>query len=346
VAAIRARLAELEEYERNLNREAQRLDRADAAASVLEDIRVTHCPACDQSVEGRAHEAERCFLCGQTTLSSDLTSDAAARRLRFERERVTAEQAEAVDLLETARQEAARRQSAVEEADRRIRDMDLVLKPFQAAASAIVPEEVALLDQRMGTLKAKRQTIEALSGPLEESANLTAEITDLKDEIAKLEASVARREQAANFEEAAEQLSEGFNTYLNTIREQDETSWTKTGQVTVSISERRTKLQIGGRLAKPQLGGTLTIYFLFAYHYALLNLSRYPNCHYPGLTILDFYPDIAREAALGDRLHLVLGPFVQLALDKGIAPIQVIATSRALPDRPNINFIHLAEVWR
>jgi len=160
VAAIRARLAELEEYERNLNREAQRLDRADAAAGVLEDIRVTHCPACDQSVEDRAHEAERCFLCGQTTLSTDLTSDAAARRLRFERERVTAEQAEAVDLLESARQEAARRQSAVEEADRRIRDMDLVLKPFQAAASAIVPEEVALLDQRIGTLKTKRQTIE------------------------------------------------------------------------------------------------------------------------------------------------------------------------------------------
>lgn len=160
VAAIRARLAELEEYERNLNREAQRLDRADAAAGVLEDIRVTHCPACDQSVEGRAHEAERCFLCGQTTLSTDLTSDAAARRLRFERERVTAEQAEAVDLLESARQEVARRQRAVEEADRRIRDMDLVLKPFQAAASAIVPEEVALLDQRIGTLKTKRQTIE------------------------------------------------------------------------------------------------------------------------------------------------------------------------------------------
>jgi hypothetical protein len=105
-------------------------------------------------------------------------------------------------------------------------------------------------------------------------------------------------------------------------------------------------LQIGGRSAKRQLGGTLTIYFLFAYHYALLNISKYADCHHPGLTILDFYPDIAREAALGDRLHLVLGPFVQLASHKDIAPIQVIATSRGLPERPNINFIHLTEVWR
>ena len=344
-AAIRGRLAELEEYQRNLNREAQRLERADAAADVLEDIRVTHCPACDQSVEGREHPAERCFLCGQTTLSAGLTGDAAARRLRFEREQVTAEQAEARELVESTRQEVARRQRAVEEADRRVRELDLLLRPFQAAASGIVPEEVALLDQRIGTLKARRETIEALRGPLEESANLTAEIAELKAEIAKLEASVARREQVVDFEEAGERLSEGFNTYLNTIREEDETSWTKTGQVTASISDRRTQLQIGGRSAKRQLGGTLTLYFLFAYHYALLNLSRYPDYHYPGLAVLDFYPDIAREAALGDRLHLVLGPFVQLALEKDIEPIQVIATSRGLPERPNINFIYLTEVW-
>ena len=116
--------------------------------------------------------------------------------------------------------------------------------------------------------------------------------------------------------------------------------------MTASISERRTQLQIGGRLAKRQLGGTLTLYFLFAYNYALLNLSRYPDCHYPGLTILDFYPDIAREAALGDRLHLVLGPFVQITADRNVEPVQVIATSRGLPERPNINFIHLDEVWR
>jgi hypothetical protein len=346
VAAIRARLAELEQYEKNLNREAQRLHRADAAADVLEDIRVTHCPACDQSVEGRAHEAGRCFLCGQTTLSAGLTGDTSARRLRFEREQVTAEQAEAGELLEAARQEAARRQRAVEEADRRIRDLDLLLKPFRAAASGMVPDELALLDQRIGTLTAKRETVQVLRAPLEESANLACEIVDLKDEISKLEAGVARREQVVDFQEAGEQLSEGLNTYLDAIRKEDESSWTKTGQVTASISDRRTQLQIGARLAKRQLGGTLTIYFLFAYHYALLNLSRHSICHYPGLTILEFYPDIARETALGDRLHLVLSPFVQLASDKDIQPVQVIATSRGLPERPHINFIHLTEVWR
>jgi hypothetical protein len=114
----------------------------------------------------------------------------------------------------------------------------------------------------------------------------------------------------------------------------------------VSIRKRTPHTTIGGRPAKPQLGGTLTIYFLFAYHYALLSLTRYQDCHYPGLAILDFYPDIARESALGDRLHLVLSPFVQLSQDGTIEPIQVIATSRALPERPHINYIYLTETWR
>jgi hypothetical protein len=42
---------------------------------------------------------------------------------------------------------------------------------------------------------------------------------------------------------------------------------------------------------------------------------------YPGLTVLDFYPDIAKESSLGTRLHLVLSPFVELSQDKTIEPI-------------------------
>ena len=49
LAALNDRVKELDEYNTGLKREAQRLDRADAAADVLEDIKVTHCPACDQS---------------------------------------------------------------------------------------------------------------------------------------------------------------------------------------------------------------------------------------------------------------------------------------------------------
>jgi hypothetical protein len=295
LAAIADRIVELEEYDKGLKREAQRLDRADAAADVLEDIKVTHCPACDQSVEDRGREANHCFLCGQTTLSPELTGDAAARRLRFEREQVAAELAEAEELLGSARQEYGRKQEALFVEDRRLRDLDLLLRPFQAAASGIVPEEVALLDQRIGTLTARRGTVEALRGPLEESAAIAAEIAELKEEIRQLELSVSKREKVADFEEAEERLSEGFNTYLNTIREKDPTSWTMTGQVTASVSDRRTLFQIGARPAKRQLGGTLTIYFLFAYNYALLNCRGTQSVIIRALRFSTFIPTSHRK---------------------------------------------------
>jgi hypothetical protein len=60
----------------------------------------------------------------------------------------------------------------------------------------------------------------------------------------------------------------------------------------------------------PQLGGTLRIYFLFAYYYALLNLCRFAECHYPRLVILDLVPDIAKGETMRDRAGLVLEPFV------------------------------------
>lgn len=346
LSSINSRLSELEQYKGGLEREVVRLDRTDAAASILEGLKVTHCPACDQSVEGRVRASHKCFLCGQPTEQTDANSEAAARRLKFERDQITAERAEADELLEIARQELRQKASAVNDADRRLREIEQILRPFQASASAVVPEELALIDQRIGELNARRQTIEAFHSPLEMSEKLSEEITQLQSEIKELESRIAKSENKVDFEEAGDRLGQGFNTYLNTIRTRDPSTWTTTGEVTVSVSERRTQLYIGGRPAKAKLGATLTIYFLFAYHYALLNLSRYPDCHYPGLALLDFYPDIAKELALGDRLLLVLSPFVELSQDKSIEPIQVIATSRGLPESPNVNYIHLDEIWR
>ncbi|MGE3280012.1 MAG: hypothetical protein AB7O13_03240 [Alphaproteobacteria bacterium] len=99
------------------------------------------------------------------------------------------------------------------------------------------------------------------------------------------------------------------------------------------------------RRALLQLGGTLRIYFLFAYHYALLNLCRFTECHYPGLVILDLFPDIAKGKTMRDRVGLVLEPFVFLAADPGITPIQVIATRRDFGENPGMNVIHLRHTW-
>ncbi|MGH8727706.1 MAG: AAA family ATPase [Burkholderiales bacterium] len=127
---IDARLQELERYQLGLRQEHERLDRADCAAAIFDDLRVTHCPACDQSVEQRARVPDHCFLCGQSTPEA-ANLRTAAHRLKFEREQITAELAEASELCATAIAEKKRTQAELEETDQRLRELEASLRPFQ-----------------------------------------------------------------------------------------------------------------------------------------------------------------------------------------------------------------------
>lgn len=81
IGKLETRLSELKNYRSDLLNELNRLDRADAAANVLADIRITHCPACDQPVDARHRAVGRCFLCHQPTEESFTSAEIAARRL-------------------------------------------------------------------------------------------------------------------------------------------------------------------------------------------------------------------------------------------------------------------------
>ena len=60
------RLAEMERYQTDLVEELQRLARAEDAGAALADLRITHCPACDQTVKPRSIDAHHCHLCHQS----------------------------------------------------------------------------------------------------------------------------------------------------------------------------------------------------------------------------------------------------------------------------------------
>lgn len=340
---IEGRARELVRYRSNLAQELDRLGRADAAASVFEDIKVTHCPACDQSVQGRTRTHDHCFLCGQVTPEGDEAT--AAHRLEFERGQIAAELAEADELVQATQAEADRTSTEYHAAEGEARELEATLRPFQASASGMVPEEIALTDQKIGALNARLEALQRLHGPLEIRDRLTAQIEALQTAQKRLEAAVASKEENVELETASDRLANGLTDYLNQIRAIDQSSWTAGGAISVRITERSTRYLRDGRPALPQLGGTLRIYFLFAYHYALLNLCRFPDCHFPGLAILDLFPDIAKGAAMRDRVALVLKPFATLASDPKVAPIQVIATSRDFAEEPNMHLIHLRHTW-
>lgn len=346
VADLERRLTELVNYRQTLGQERERLTRAEVSASLFSDLRVTHCPACDQSVEARHGKPGCCFLCEQALPSEDGSNAIAKARLKFEQEQIAKEAAEAGELIAKAQADIAQRRLEVTEAGRVLERLDATLRPFQASASQLVPEGVALIDQRIGSFVARKESLNRLYDPLRQRDTFSALIDQLRKEALELEAQVAAREEGASFEAASDWLSEGFTTYLNRIQALDANTWTKAGAVTVRVNDRKTNIFIDGKPARTQLGGTLTIYFSFAYQYALLDLMRRPGTHFPGLAVMDTFPDIAMGAGLRDPLGLVVRPFAELAAQKTIAPVQIILTARDFPATEKVHFVRLTDAWR
>lgn len=346
VAALERRLSEMADYRKTLGQERERLTRAEVSASLFSDLRVTHCPACDQSVEARHAKPGCCFLCEQTLPGEDGSNASATARLKFEQDQISKEAAEASELVTEAQAEIAQRRLEVTETERELERLDATLRPFQARASQLVPEGVALIDQQIGSLVARKESLNRLYDPLRQRDTFSALIDQMRREALELESQVAAREEGASFEAASDWLSEGFTTYLNRIQALDADTWTKAGAVTVRVSDRKTNFFIDGKPARTQLGGTLTIYFSFAYQYALLDLMRRPGTHFPGLAILDTFPDIAMGRGLRDPLGLVVRPYAELASQETIAPVQVILTARDFPATEKVHFIRLHDAWR
>jgi len=62
----RKREQELAGYRQSLLAEVDRLGRASASTETLADLKVTHCPVCDQALHPPAGASSHCFLCRQT----------------------------------------------------------------------------------------------------------------------------------------------------------------------------------------------------------------------------------------------------------------------------------------
>src|SRR5687768_8039768 len=77
--------------------------------------------------------------------------------------------------------------------------------------------------------------------------------------------------------------------------------WGIGNSVSVRFGERTVKLRAGESAWKAKLGGTQRLYFLFAYHYALLNLTRFENTLYPGFAMIDFPASLEDRAAIADK---------------------------------------------
>lgn len=344
LARTERRIAELQEYKTTVADELSRVERARSAGQVLINLKVTHCPVCDQPITQTKREPGHCFLCDQPWQDSQVDPQGADDRISFELKRLQEELQEAEGLiiaLSSERDEMVLSRRRIEEQAHQI---DSQLRPVRQAVAAILPPEIAMLDTERGRLQERVSQLERIKVLLEIQNEMSKEIDRLQHEEGLLRSQVAQISQKIDFEQAGDKLTEGMNTFLNVLEAGEAGLWTQS-RVHVKLNDRSFKVTIDGENWSTKLGGTLRLYFLFSYHYALLRLTEEDGRHYPGLVILDLPPTIEDDSTIRDKENFVVEPFIDLMNRPGMEKTQVIVAGAAFEGLEGAHRIELNHVW-
>jgi hypothetical protein len=336
------RISELRRYRADLLEEIERMDRAADAGAVLADLRITHCPACDQIVQPAAGHSDDCFLCHQQLPTEPDIAGLGAARLRFERERLAGELAEADQLIIVVGREQEKQAALLTTAESELQAIERELVPTRTVMAALVQDGVTALDIALGQVDERYRQIDRVDAALAVGADLTRQIAALQKAITPLEESVANAADAQDFDAAAGLLEDGMNAYLVALNQLKPDTW-RHNLVRVELSGRQFRILVGRRPWAKALGGTDSLYFLMAYHFGLLKLSPIAGCHYPGLSIIDVPGDFLGEA-IGDKENFIVQPFIDLLNTEQFDGAQLIITGASFKGLQGGHFERLTTV--
>ena len=335
------RKGELDEYRRVLSQELKRLERAVEAGNAFADLKVTHCPACDRDVHKSDSSADQCYVCKQPLLSATRSG---AERIQFELEQLRSEADEMDELLSRLATEIDAQQQRLEVLREKIVHTQQLLRPARMVAAAILPPELGIADMSLGRLQEKRHQLERIKSSLGRRETLAKQIKDIQAEIDVLNNSVIHQTRGVDYQLVADRLSDGMNTYLNKLNKAHKDAWV-VGDVAFEIGDRTFKIRVGKANWQTKLGGTLTLYFLLAYHYALMDLVRFPESHFPGLLLIDF-PAEMEGATIADKENFVIEPFIDLMAQDGMQNCQMIAAGSSFAGLEGAKRISLSHIWK
>lgn len=331
------RLYELQNYRTAVAAELARLERTKVATRVFAPLKVTSCPVCSQSVEHFRAEEGQCFLCHQSLLQTGTDTAANERRIGIEEQQLKSELQEVDELTREFKGEQESELVRQRQTEEQAQHIAAQLGTVRQALASILPPDLAVIDMERGRAEERINQLQRLNSTLNLREQMAKEIDDLQEEATSLDARVDAMARVANSEQASDALSNGMNTYLNAITVRDNKAWTQES-IRVRIRDRSFAITVGGSNWAGKLGGTMTMYFLLSYHYALLSLSLKPDFHYPGLTILDLPATLDGGIQVRDQENYILEPFVQLTLQPDLQGIQVIAAGSAFEGLGAIRF--------
>ena len=342
--ATQDRLDEMRRYRVDLNDELGRLRRAEDAGAVFADLKITHCPACDQTVApAKPDDDTHCHLCHQILPGDPVIEGLGATRLRFESDRLNGELAEADTLLDVLEREAHRLVRELSATDEQLRMVENELAPARHAVAALVSEEISAIDMTMGELSERQRQVKRLKGALELGDLLTEQIRDLENQIAPLQVKVDEKMGLTDFGAAEEELAAGMGFYLSELNRLKPGVW-RHSEVDVNLSRTGFSIKIGSRRWNTTLGGTDTLYFLMAYHFGLLWMSDKIHGHYPGLSIIDLPGDFLGES-IEDKENFIVQPFIDLLRKESFSGAQVIITGASFQGLGGANRTRLDKVF-
>jgi hypothetical protein len=322
--ALNERAQEIGLYRADLAEELERIARAEDAGAVLADLKVTHCPACDQTLAAWPVPAGDCLLCHQHLPAAPTIEGLGAVRLRFERDRLAGELKEADALSDVIARDIARHAEERAGAEERLQQIENELIPAREAVAAIAQSGISEIDMGLGQASERQRQLERVSGALELETGLTDRIQALEKQIAPIQDRVDAAIQSIDFDAASGYLEDGMNAYLEALNHLRPNTW-RHSPVRVDLSRRGATFRVGSRRWSTALGGTDSLYFLMAYHYGLLSVSPRPSCHYPGIAIIDLPGEFLGEA-IEDKENFIVQPFVDLLDKDGFEGVQMVIT--------------------
>lgn len=338
-ASVLQRLASTRTYLHEMQEELDRMARVQAAGAVLSDLKVTHCPACDQQVSPPSGGPGECFLCHQSVDSVPPVSSMGAVRIQFEHDRIVGETKEAQELVAVLEEELAGSNRKVNYTREKLAGIEARLLPARSAAAALVQEDVSRIDVLLGELAERLRNLARVGAAVEVGRGFNERLAALEKDAEPLKQVVKAQEEAADCDMAASDLEDGINAYLNAINELRPGVW-RHSPITVSASRGQVVFRVGSRRWHAALGGTDSLYFLMAYHYGLLALSSKKSRHYPGVTIIDIPGEFAGEA-VEDKENFIVEPFVALLSQAEYGGAQAIITGASFAGLHNVKRIEL-----
>lgn len=342
-AKARERLRELHDYKNTIEEEASRLGRATSATRILSGLRLTHCPSCNQTIK-KAHQKEHhCLLCHQDTDTTEIPDELNSRRISFEKVRLKAELDEAKALVLAAEAMFNECSETVSKLKDKVSEIDRELKPAREQVSALIQENVSVIDVKIGSINERLKQIRRLAKIFAHQKALDQEVDGLNRQ---LEPIVTRNRDLASglaYEDRASVLENGMNEYLSKLNKLRPSTW-KHSAVEIYLSQSTAAFRVGRRRWDVSLGGTTSLYYLMAYHYGLISMTNHPDTRYPGFLMVD-YPAEFAGMKIGDADDFTIQPFIDLLAKPEYQNCQAIFTGATFEGLKDVNRIELKDPY-